>query len=84
MSVPLDNRWAVPDYQTPYVNNAVNTMVSKNWSALLMYDQMFQAHYPTLNFDTEFRDDQTEMASIYQRFEYYQGIRSDKKLLQIC
>lgn len=80
MSVPLDNRWAVPDYQTPYVNNAVNTMVSKNWSALLMYDQMFKAHYPTLNFDTEFHDDQTEMASIYQRFEYYQGISSDKKI----
>ncbi|QPT33223.1 chondroitinase [Proteus penneri] len=80
MSVPLDNRWAVPDYQTPYVNNAVNTMVSKNWSALLMYDQMFKAHYPTLNFNTEFHDAQTEMASIYQRFEYYQGINADKKI----
>ncbi|WP_193014639.1 chondroitinase family polysaccharide lyase [Proteus sp. FME41] len=80
MSVPLDNRWAVPDYQTPYVNNAVNTMVSKNWSALLMYDQMFKAHIPALNFNTEFHDDQVEMASIYQRFEYYQGINSDKKI----
>lgn len=84
MSVPLDNRWAVPDYQTPYVNNAVNTMVSKNWSALLMYDQMFKAHYPTLNFDTEFHDDQAEMASIYQRFEYYQGISSEKKSPLTC
>nr|MBG3151899.1 chondroitinase [Proteus mirabilis] len=80
MSVPLDNRWAVPDDNVPYVNNAVNTMVSKNWSALLMYDQMFKVHYPTLNFDTEFHDDQAEMASIYQRFEYYQGINSDKKI----
>lgn len=80
MSVPLDNRWPIPDYQIPYVNNAVNTMVSKNWSALLMYDQMFTAHYPTLNFATEFRDDQPEVASIYQRFEYYQGVSRDKKI----
>ena len=29
---------------------------------------MFTAHYPTLNFATEFRDDQPEVASIYQRF----------------
>ena len=80
LGVPLDNRWPIPDDNIPYVNNAVNTMVSKNWSALLMYDQMFKVHYPTLTFDTEFRDDQTEMASIYQRFEYYQGVDSDKKI----
>lgn len=80
LSVPLDNRWPIPDDNTPYVNNAVNTMVSKNWSALLMYDQMFKAHYPSLNFDTEFRDDQAEMTSIYQRFEYYQGVNSNKKI----
>lgn len=45
-----------------------------------MYDQMFTAHYPTLNFATEFRDDQPEVASIYQRFEYYQGVSRDKKI----
>lgn len=80
MSVPLDNRWPIPDDNVPYVNNAVNTMVSKNWSALLMYDQMVKTHFPHLNFDVDFEDNQISTASIYERFEDYQGVSKDKKI----
>ncbi|WP_422120932.1 chondroitinase family polysaccharide lyase [Moellerella wisconsensis] len=80
MSVPVDQRWPIPDDSIPFVNNAVNTMVSKNWSALRMYDQMFQQHYPQLNFKVAFRDDQPETAEIYRRFDAYQGASEDKKV----
>ncbi len=80
MAAPVDQRWPIPDDQIPFVNNAVNTMVSKNWSALRMYDQMFQQAYPQLNFSTEFRDDQAETALIYQGFDRYRGVDKNKKI----
>lgn len=80
MAAPVDQRWPIPDDQIPFVNNAVNTMVSKNWSALRMYDQMFQQQYPQLNFNLEFRDDQAETALIYQRFDSYRGVDKNKKI----
>lgn len=55
-AVPVDNRWPLPDYTTPFANRAVNDMVSKNWSALLMYDEMLRQRFPTLNFDVAFSD----------------------------
>ncbi|KPD03188.1 hypothetical protein [Moellerella wisconsensis] len=80
MSVPVDLRWPISDDSIPFVNNAVNTMVSKNWRALRMYDQMFQQYYSQLNFKVAFRDDQPETAKIYRRFDDYPGASKDKKI----
>lgn len=72
-AVPVDNRWPLPDYTTPFANRAVNDMVSKNWSALLMYDEMLRQRFPTLNFDVAFSDSSGPSASLYRRFDDYQG-----------
>ncbi|WP_392454258.1 chondroitinase family polysaccharide lyase [Edwardsiella piscicida] len=79
-AVPVDNRWPLPDYTTPFANRAVNDMVSKNWSALLMYDEMLRQRFPTLNFDVTFSDSSGPSASLYRRFDDYQGIRSDSRV----
>ncbi|WFN98078.1 polysaccharide lyase beta-sandwich domain-containing protein [Edwardsiella ictaluri] len=79
-AVPVDNRWPLPDYTTPFANRAVNDMVSKNWSALLMYDEMLRQRFPTLNFDVAFSDSSGPSASLYRRFDDYQGIRSDSRV----
>lgn len=77
LGVPVDNRWPLPDYTTPFANTAVNEMVSKNWSALLMYDEMLSQRFPTLNFDVPFDDQRGPSAPIYRRFDDYHGIRHD-------
>lgn len=53
VSVPVDNRWPTADIQQPYVNSGVVNMASKNWTALLMYDQMLKQHQPTFTYNVQ-------------------------------
>lgn len=82
MSVPVDNRWPTPDYQQPYVNPDVTKMASKNWTALLMYDNMLKEEYPSFNFEHEFNDSSGDSANIYKNFDQYLGVKTDKVISQ--
>ncbi|WP_022939877.1 chondroitinase family polysaccharide lyase [Psychromonas hadalis] len=82
MAVPVDNRWPTPDYQQPFVNPGVTDMPSKNWTALLMYDQMLKEQQPTFNFDLDFDDTQAGTKSIYINFDNYLAVNPDINISQ--
>ncbi|MDA0149189.1 hypothetical protein OH461_12390 [Vibrio sp. LaRot3] len=69
MAVPVDNRWPTADIQQPFVNPDVVNMASKNWTALLMYDQMLRAEQPSFNYDLTF-DDSHGKAPSNGEYEY--------------
>lgn len=77
VNVPVDNRWPTPDYIVPFINHDVNTMVSKNWTALLMYDQMLAEHYPNLDFSVPFDDSSANTLPLYQKAELHLGLNPD-------
>lgn len=76
MAVPVDNRWPTADIQQPFVNPDVVNMASKNWTALLMYDQMLRAEQPSFNYDLTFDDSQGDSAVLYQNFDKHLGVNS--------
>ncbi|WP_028862780.1 chondroitinase family polysaccharide lyase [Psychromonas aquimarina] len=82
MSVPVDNRYPTPDYHQPFVNPGVKDMASKNWTALLMYDQMLREAQPEFNFDTEFDDTQGDSASLYVNFDHHIGVNENSTISQ--
>lgn len=82
MSVPVDHRWPLPDYQQPFVNPKVTTMPSKNWSALLMYDQKIRTQYNSFNFGVDFNDTHGNTASIYNNFDKYLAVNSSDTVTQ--
>ncbi|MDP2567559.1 chondroitinase family protein [Photobacterium damselae subsp. piscicida] len=69
MSVPVDNRWPTADYQQPFVNPTVVDMASKNWTALMMYDEMLKEHHATFDFTVPFDDTSGDTANLYQQFD---------------
>lgn len=77
VNIPVDNRWPTPDYIVPFINHGVNTMVSKNWTALLMYDKMLSEHYPSLDFSVPFDDSSANTLPLYQKAELHLGINPD-------
>lgn len=82
MAVPVDNRWPTPDYQQPFVNPGVVDMASKNWTALLMYDQMLREDNPNFNFDTTFDDTQGDTAPLYRQFDQHLAVNTQTTITQ--
>lgn len=77
-NVPVDNRYPIPDYQTPFVNPAASTSVNKNWNALLRYDEMLRKIYPHFDFKDNLHAN-PQIESIYQRFEQVLNVVGEKK-----
>lgn len=82
LAVPVDHRWPTPDYQQPFVNPEVETMISKNWSALLMYDRMIDKEYPSFDFDSSFDDTQGDSEVLYTNFDTHLGVNESKTISQ--
>ncbi|MCW8331546.1 chondroitinase [Photobacterium sp. SDRW27] len=82
MAVPVDNRWPTPDYQQPFVNPSVVDMASKNWTALLMYDQMLREGNPSFNFDAAFDDSQGDTAPLYRQFDQHLAVNTQATITQ--
>ncbi|OZS41549.1 chondroitinase family polysaccharide lyase [Photobacterium sanguinicancri] len=82
MAVPVDNRWPTADIQQPFVNPNVVNMASKNWTALLMYDQMLRDQQPSFNYDLAFDDSQGDTAVLYQNFDKHLGVNSQQVISQ--
>ena len=82
MAVPVDNRWPTPDYQQPFVNPNVVDMASKNWTALLMYDQMLREDNPSFNFNAVFDDNQGDSAPLYRQFDQHLAVKTQATITQ--
>ncbi len=82
MAVPVDNRWPTPDYQQPFVNPNVVDMASKNWTALLMYDQMLREDNPRFNFNAVFDDNLGDTAPLYHQFDQHLAVKTQAIITQ--
>ncbi|MEC6907323.1 chondroitinase family polysaccharide lyase [Photobacterium piscicola] len=82
VSVPVDNRWPTADIQQPYVNSGVVNMASKNWTALLMYDQMLKHHQPTFSYNVQFDDTTGDTANLYRQFDHHLNIQASNSISQ--
>ncbi|WP_248783048.1 chondroitinase family polysaccharide lyase [Photobacterium kishitanii] len=82
VSVPVDNRWPTADTQQPYVNPGVVDMASKNWTALLMYQQMLEQHQPEFNYHAQFNDATGDTANLYQQFDHHLNVNINASISQ--
>lgn len=82
LAVPVDNRWPTPDYHQPFVNPTVVDMASKNWTALMMYDQMLKAENPSFNFSAVFNDTQGDTAPLYRQFDQHLSVNEQQTISQ--
>lgn len=82
MSVPVDNRWPTADYQQPFVNPTVVDMASKNWTALMMYDEMLKEHHATFDFTVPFDDTSGDTANLYKQFDQYLAVNPHATITQ--
>lgn len=82
VSVPVDNRWPTADFQQPYVNPGVVDMASKNWTALLMYEQMLKQHQPDFNYNAQFNDTTGDTAKLYKQFDLHLGVNINGSIPQ--